>query len=153
VVFEPGAKAFDLASASARAELVRKVRTIAGTFQLLSRERWLLSPRHNPLWFETISHKALRLTIPIWLGALLISNMLLLDWPLYQLAIGGQTAFYVAAFAGCERQRDPRRRLFLTLPYTMCLLSWATVIGFVRFVTRTQEVTWQITSPAARSHS
>jgi hypothetical protein len=32
----------------------------------------------------------------------------------------------------------------LTLPYTMCLLSWATVIGFVRFITRTQEVTWQI---------
>jgi poly-beta-1,6-N-acetyl-D-glucosamine synthase len=150
VVFEPGAKAFDLAPANAHAELVRKVRTIGGTFQLFSRERWLLSPRINPLWFETISHKALRLTIPIWLGLLLIANVLMLESPLYQLTIAGQAAFYAAAIAGYGQQRARRRRLVLTLPYTMCLLSWATVIGFVKFVTRTQEVTWQITSPSAR---
>jgi len=150
VVFEPGAKAFDLAPASAHAELVRKVRTIGGTFQLFSRERWLLSPRFNPLWFETISHKALRLTIPIWLGTMLVANIMLLESPLYQVMIAGQAMFYAAALAGYGQQRARRRRLVLTLPYTMCLLSWATVIGFVRFVTRTQEVTWQITSPSAR---
>lgn len=146
VVFEPSAKAFDLAPANAHAELVRKVRTIAGTFQLFSRERWLLSPRLNPLWFETISHKALRLTIPIWLGLMLVSNLILLDWSIYQLTMLGQAGFYAAALAGFGQQRARRRRMVLTLPYTMCLLSWATVIGFMRFITRTQEVTWKITS-------
>jgi hypothetical protein len=33
--------------------------------------------------------------------------------------------------------------MLLKLPYTMCLLSWATVIGFFRFVTDDQEVTWE----------
>ena len=153
VVFEPGAKAFDIAPANAHAELVRKVRTIGGTFQLFSRERWLLSPRTNPLWFETISHKALRLTLPLWLATLLVSNLALLTFPIYQLTMVGQAAFYAAAAAGRGQREARRRRMVLTLPYTMCLLSWATVIGFIRFITRTQEVTWEIASPNARSQS
>ena len=44
VLFEPGARAYDLAAASPRQEFVRKVRTIAGTFQLFARERWLFNP-------------------------------------------------------------------------------------------------------------
>ena len=43
--------------ANGEQEFVRKARTIAGTFQLFAREPWLLSPRRNRLWFETISHK------------------------------------------------------------------------------------------------
>jgi hypothetical protein len=31
----------------------------------------------------------------------------------------------------------------LRVPYTMCLLVWATVVGFVYFVTRQQQVTWE----------
>ena len=153
MVFETVEKAFDLAPPNGHAELIRKVRTIGGTFQLLSRERWLLNPRVNPLWFETISHKALRLTIPIWLLVMLISNLMLLPLPLYQLMAAGQVGFYVLALAGFEQQHARRRRMMLTLPYTMCLLSWATIIGFIRFVTRTQEVTWKITSPKVRSQS
>jgi cellulose synthase/poly-beta-1,6-N-acetylglucosamine synthase-like glycosyltransferase len=153
VVFEAAAKAFDLAPANGHAELVRKVRTIGGTFQLFSRERWLLDPRENPLWFETVSHKALRLTIPIWLAVMLVSNLALLPLPFYQVMAGGQVLFYAAALAGCGQQHARRRRMILTLPYTMCLLSWATILGFVRFATRTQEVTWEITSPKVRSQS
>ena len=90
VVFEPAAKAFDLAPPSAHAELARKARTIGGTFQLFARERWLLNPRSNPLWFETVSHKALRLAMPILLATLLLTNLVLLDtWP-YQLTMAAQ---------------------------------------------------------------
>jgi hypothetical protein len=31
----------------------------------------------------------------------------------------------------------------VTIPYVICLLSWATVVGFVRFVTGRQRVTWE----------
>jgi GT2 family glycosyltransferase len=145
VVFEPAAKAFDIAPPTAHGELVRKARTIGGTFQLFARERWLLNPRLNPLWFETVSHKALRLALPILLAALLVSNLVLLDWWPYQVTMAGQAAFYAAAIAGCGHRSG--RALILKLPYTMCLLSWATVLGFVRFVTDHQHVTWdRITS-------
>jgi cellulose synthase/poly-beta-1,6-N-acetylglucosamine synthase-like glycosyltransferase len=153
VVFEPGAKAFDVASATGHSELVRKVRTIGGNFQLFARERWLLNPWRNPLWFETVSHKALRLTIPVWLAMMLVSNLLLLQHAVYQLLFAGQVVFYAAAVAGREQQQARRRRMVLTLPYTMCLLSWATIVGFVRFVTRTQPVTWEISAPGVRSQS
>jgi hypothetical protein len=155
VVFEPDAKAFDIAPPSAQAELVRKARTIGGTFQLFARERWLLNPRVNPLWFETVSHKALRLTLPALLATLFLANLALLhQWP-YQLTMTAQAAFYAAAIAGyAHRHSRGRGIIFLKLPYTMCLLSWATVIGFVRFVTDHQEVTWErVTSPKIRSHT
>ena len=91
VLFEPDAKAYDRASQTARQEFVRKVRTIAGTFQLLAQERWLWNPARNPLWLETISHKALRLTIPLLHAALLIANMVLMrEGFFYQLLMGAQ---------------------------------------------------------------
>jgi cellulose synthase/poly-beta-1,6-N-acetylglucosamine synthase-like glycosyltransferase len=154
VVFEPAAKAFDIAPASARAELVRKARTIAGNFQLFARDRWLLNPRQNPLWFETVSHKALRLAIPVLLATLLVANLTLLDlWP-YRVTMAGQVAFYAAAASGLGQRQSSRRMILLTLPYTMCLLSWATVVGFFRFVTRDQAVTWERIMPSkVRTHS
>ena len=143
VLFEPAAKAFDVPPANARAELARKARTIGGTFQLFARERWLLNPRVNPLWFETISHKAMRLLIPLLLAAMLLTNLVLLEvWP-YQLTMAAQAAFYGAAAMGCLHRRTSRTGMLLKLPYTMCLLSWATVLGFFRFITDDQEVTWE----------
>jgi hypothetical protein len=155
VVFEPDAKAFDVAPPTAQGELVRKTRTIGGTFQLFARDRWLLNPRVNPLWFETVSHKALRLTLPLLLAALFVSNLVLLEWWPYQLTMAGQVTFYAAAVAGCGHRNARGRALILKLPYTMCLLSWATVLGFVRFLTDHQQVTWDriTTSADVRSRS
>jgi len=53
-----------------REEFVRKVRTIAGNFQMFARERWMLNPLRNRLWLQTVSHKALRLLGPLLLGRL-----------------------------------------------------------------------------------
>ena len=142
VLFEPAARAYDTASATARQEFVRKVRTIAGTFQLLGRETWLFDPRRNPVWFETISHKALRLATPVLQVAALAANVALAgEWP-YNAMLISQALLYAAAFGGYLR--STRRSVFLlTVPYTVCLLSWATVVGFVQFATRRQKATWE----------
>ena len=141
VVFEPRAHAFDSASPTARQEFVRKARTIAGTFQLFARERWLLNPRRNRLWFETISHKALRLTLPLLHAALLASACVLATRWLYGWALIGQAVFYLAALAGYAQRR--RRSVVFTVPCAMCVLIWATVVGFIRFATGQQQVTWE----------
>jgi cellulose synthase/poly-beta-1,6-N-acetylglucosamine synthase-like glycosyltransferase len=141
VVFEPRARAYDSASPTARQEFVRKARTIAGTFQLFARERWLLNPRRNRLWFETISHKALRLTLPVFHAALLVSACLLATEWVYGWALAGQGVFYLAALAGYSQRR--RRSAVFTVPCAMCVLIWATVIGFLRFATGQQQVTWE----------
>jgi len=144
VLFEAQARAYDV-TVALRAEFARKTRTIAGTFQLFARESWLLNPFRSRLWFEALSHKALRLTIPIMHAVLFGANLALADAPagdeLYRWTMGCQMMFYAAALAGRALPRA-RRRVVVVVPYTMCLLLWATLVGFIRFVTRKQQVTW-----------
>jgi len=151
VVFEPEAHAHDTASATARQEFVRKTRTIAGTFQLLSREAWLLNPFSNRLWFETVSHKVLRLALPMLHTAFLVSTVALADAGLYGVMLAGQVMFYAAALIGATQRQTRRRSIVFTAPCAMCLLIWATIVGFVRFITHRQQVTWErVPAPARR---
>jgi glycosyltransferase involved in cell wall biosynthesis len=152
VIFEPAAHAFDRTSATARQEFARKARTIAGTFQLFSRERWLLDPRRNRLWFATMSHKGLRLLLPVLHAGALAANVAAAGvWP-YQWLLGAQALFYAAAIAGGIQRRGPHRLKLFTVPYMLCLLCWADVVGFYRFVTNRQPVIWErlpVSVPAA----
>ena len=154
VLFEPRARAYDSASATAQHEFVRKARTIAGTFQLFSRELWLFNPRRNRLWLETMSHKALRLAVPVLHAALFGASAALApgtSW-FYQAAFAGQSLFYAAAIVGAMQGCHARRSFLLTVPCAICLLSWATVVGFVRFLTNRQQVTWErVAAPGVSS--
>ncbi len=142
ILFEPRARAYDRVAATAREESTRKIRTIAGNFQLLVRERWLLSPWQNRLWLQTVSHKALRLATPLLHVAAFATNLALAASPLYRWTLAAQVLFYTAALAGYAL-RDCRRRVpLLSVPYVICLLAGTTIIGFVRFATRRQHVTW-----------
>ncbi|HEV3215927.1 MAG TPA: glycosyltransferase family 2 protein [Vicinamibacterales bacterium] len=145
VLFEARAQAYDV-SMTPRAEFARKTRTIAGTFQLFARESWLLNPFRSRLWFEALSHKALRLGIPIMHAALFGANFALAGARIadegYRWMMACQLLFYAAALAGHAMPLS-RRRLVIVVPYTMCLLLWATMIGFLRFATRRQQVTWE----------
>ena len=153
VVFEPGARAHDSASTTARQEFARKARTIAGTFQLLARERWLLTPWNNRLWFETMSHKALRLALPLLHAVLFVTTCALAAAPLYRWALAAQVLFYAAAAVGYAERRARRRSVIFSVPCAICLLSWATVVGFARFLTKRQQATWERVSPSSASAS
>jgi len=100
VLFEPAARAYDRPATSAGEEFVRKVRTIAGNFQMLARERWMLDPFRNRLWLQTLSHKGLRLLGPLLLGTALVTNLLLAGRPLYEWTLLAQGVFYAAALLG-----------------------------------------------------
>jgi cellulose synthase/poly-beta-1,6-N-acetylglucosamine synthase-like glycosyltransferase len=150
VLFDATARAVDRPSATARQEFVRKARTTAGMFQLFCRERWLLNPFRNRLWFETLSHKGLRLAAPFLLAVVLACSIGLRNVPLYSLALLGQCAFYGAAIAGWalgSRAPSPESRapMLLSVPYAICLLNWATVVGFIRFTAGRQHATWEPT--------
>jgi hypothetical protein len=146
VVFEAGARATDLASSAGAEEFRRKVRTIAGCFQLFAREPWLLSPLHNRLWLQTVSHKLLRLLIPPLLVLALAANAALAASgdAFYQLALGVQLLFYAAALAGRHAgAAPPWLRRPLGAAYVVCLLAWATVVAFCRFASGRQAATWE----------
>lgn len=109
VIFEPSARAFDRASGDAPSEMRRKVRTLAGNFQLLRFEPRFIVPGRNPIWVQFVSHKIGRLFVPYALIALLVSSALLVTRsPLYTAAFVAQLTFYGLALYGAVLDRRAR---------------------------------------------
>ncbi|OOG53668.1 glycosyltransferase family 2 protein [Rhodanobacter sp. C03] len=74
VVFEPLALAWDRPSQQPAQERGRKIRTLAGNYQLIQLAPWLLLPWRNPLWWRFVSHKLLRLLAPWLMVSLALSS-------------------------------------------------------------------------------
>jgi cellulose synthase/poly-beta-1,6-N-acetylglucosamine synthase-like glycosyltransferase len=91
VVWEPRAKAFDY-PASLKTEFLRKVRTLAGVYQIVGLFPRLLIPNHR-LWVHFVSHKLGRLLLPYALIAVLLSSFFL-PGPLKYWALAAQAVFY-----------------------------------------------------------
>lgn len=114
IVFEEGARAYDRASADAAAESRRKVRTLAGNYQILAQEPRLLLPVINPVWVQYVSHKIGRLVVPWALaGAFVSSVALATEGALYAIACAAQAGFYLlAAYGGWAESRARRANGF-----------------------------------------
>lgn len=142
VVFEPDAIAYDQAPVSAAVEFRRKVRTIAGNFQLFAREPWMLSPLQNRIWLQTVSHKGLRLLSPLGLATAFAANVALLDDPFFVGTLIAQSAFYAAAAIGVAVRDTAGNHFLFNVPYSFCLLNWAAAVAAVRVMSGRQRVTW-----------
>ncbi|HEY2381694.1 MAG TPA: glycosyltransferase family 2 protein [Terriglobia bacterium] len=98
-VFDADAKAYDVVACCPLAEYGRKVRTLAGNYQLLSQLPAALTPWRNPIFVQFISHKVGRLLVPWALLALFVSNAFMVHG-FYALTFSMQAAWYVCAGAG-----------------------------------------------------
>jgi cellulose synthase/poly-beta-1,6-N-acetylglucosamine synthase-like glycosyltransferase len=105
VIMDPAAQAFDRAAEDPRLEFGRKVRTLAGNFQLLSYMPELLIPWRNPIFVQFMSHKVARLLCPYALAVLFISNLFLLQGT-YLVFLALQVAWYGLAIAGYAAWND-----------------------------------------------
>ena len=111
VVFDGSALAFDRTAPDASVEWRRKVRTLAGNYQLAWLEPALLVPIVNPVWLQFVSHKLGRLLVPYALVVcLLMSAALAGAGPLYAAALLAQIALGVLAAYGAVLERGDRRR-------------------------------------------
>ncbi len=133
VVFHPGAVVRDQIFADPVKEFRRKVRTLTGNYQLLQRAPWLLSPS-NPLLFRLISHKLLRLIVPLLLVLLLMASALS-HGLLYRGSLLAQIGFYALALVGWVQPRSRRRRA-VSIAYTFSMLNAAAALAFYNFLGR-----------------
>jgi cellulose synthase/poly-beta-1,6-N-acetylglucosamine synthase-like glycosyltransferase len=115
VTFDSDARAFDEAPCNAEQELRRKMRTLAGNFQLMAQEPRLLIPVVNPVWLQFMSHKIGRLLVPYALVAIFATSAALAatSW-FYALVFGAQLLFFALAAYGAALDR--RERVELTPP-------------------------------------
>jgi cellulose synthase/poly-beta-1,6-N-acetylglucosamine synthase-like glycosyltransferase len=134
VIFDPRARAYDRLPERARDEFRRKVRTLSGNFQLLTRLPAILLPWRNPIWTQFVSHKLMRLAVPWALLALFLCAALL-PGTLYQTLFWLQAAAYLTALAGlCWPVRASWRPLaaassFLVLNAAAWLAFWVWSTG------------------------
>jgi hypothetical protein len=139
IVVARDAVAHDDAFADAR-EYGRKVRTLAGNYQIFARMPALLFPFANPIWFETFSHKIMRLVAPWLMLALAALSVAQLRAgqvnPWVAMLALGQGAFYLAAGLG---QRGGKLG---NLARTFVVLNTAALVGLWRHLTGRQRVTW-----------
>jgi cellulose synthase/poly-beta-1,6-N-acetylglucosamine synthase-like glycosyltransferase len=109
LTWEPDAKAYDYPS-SLKTEFVRKVRTLAGVYQITWEFPWLLIPNHR-LWLHYVSHKIGRLMIPYLFIMVLVSSFWLPS-PWMGLLLGAQAVGYGLAFVNSMiGGRSPLKRL------------------------------------------
>ncbi|MDP7270733.1 MAG: glycosyltransferase family 2 protein, partial [Gammaproteobacteria bacterium] len=142
VIFEPEALAYDIPPPSPEWEHKRKVRTLAGNYQLVQRSPGLLLPWRNPIWVQFVSHKLLRLVAPVFLLVGLVTNIILVNESLlYTLILAIQLVLYAAAFIGIMLPAT-HQLLAIRIPMTFCLLNWSAVLGFREFVARRSEQLW-----------
>jgi hypothetical protein len=132
VIFEPRARVWDLPDQGRHREFSRKVRTLSGNYQLLQLAPWLLS-RANPIRFEFISHKIVRLIVPFALLASLLASALL-PQPFYRLLLFLQLAFYALSLVAMTgMKRGPLARLG-DAAFTFVVLNTAAMVAFAHFV-------------------
>jgi cellulose synthase/poly-beta-1,6-N-acetylglucosamine synthase-like glycosyltransferase len=86
VVFNERALAFDRAAVDADAEARRKVRTLAGNYQILALEPRLLLPIRNRVWLQYVSHKLGRLVVPYAMLAIFVASVALASTHLFYAA-------------------------------------------------------------------
>jgi cellulose synthase/poly-beta-1,6-N-acetylglucosamine synthase-like glycosyltransferase len=147
VVFSRSARAYDLASETAAQEFARKVRTLAGNFQAIAMEPRLLNPAANPVFVQFVSHKLMRLVVPYFCVAALVSSALA-SGPAYAWLFWLQAAFYaVGLLALTPLSRSAVGRVF-RLSWTFAVLNAAAVTALWVFVTGGDRRVWKRTPTA-----
>ena len=125
VVLDDSAQAYDLPSQLA-GEFRRKVRTLAGVYQIVGRYPALLGPG-NRMWFHFLSHKLARLLMPWALLAAAVSTVFL-PTPWREWAAAAQIACYGLALIDyvlpersfLKRLSSPARTFVVLMAASLC---------------------------------
>lgn len=137
VIFQPTAIARDRIFNEKGKEFSRKVRTLTGNYQLLKLAPWLISPA-NPLLFRLISHKLLRLAVPLLLAVMLITSGVI-GSPLYRIIFWLQVIFYALAVFGALSS-SARKFKPIAIANTFVMLNAAAAVAFYNFLTGRSKV-------------
>lgn len=134
LIVDERARMFDY-STNLQAEFRRKVRTLAGNYQILMEYPGLLTWR-NRLWLHFVSYKFARLILPFALIAALISSVFL-PAPWNWLMFTGQVLFYCLAILDPWIPEGPLKKATSPLRTFVTLMSAALLAVSIFFVPST----------------
>lgn len=100
ISFDPTAPAYDPQTTDPAREKRRKMRTLAGNFQLLAHHPGWLLPGRTGLWWQLLSHKYSRIVAPVFMVTMFAGNAALAGVPFYREIFFAHAAFYSLALLG-----------------------------------------------------
>ena len=151
IQYDPEAYAIETASANIKEELKRKIRISAGGIQSVVRLRSLLNIfKYGTLSFQYISHRVLRWTLtPLCLVLLIPVSFILaynegmVNFGLYSVLFWLQILFYCAALSGWFLENRSTSIKALFVPYYFFIMNLSVVLGFFRYIKKSQSVNWE----------
>lgn len=139
-IFDKKAKVYDKVYQNPKGEFLRRVRTLAGNYQLFFYLGHLFNPLKGKISWQFFSHKFLRLVVPFLLILIFIANLFLLNKSFYNLIFILQITFYGFSFFGFALKY--KNKIF-DIPYMFCVMNSAAIVGLYRLLTHKQDVLWQ----------
>jgi cellulose synthase/poly-beta-1,6-N-acetylglucosamine synthase-like glycosyltransferase len=141
-VLEPTAYVYDEWPKQTEAEFHRKVRTLAGNFQLMQMAPWVLTPE-NRVFFQLFSHKILRLFVPYLCFSALLASILLAGGSRFYAALAGVELLVLLIALISLRFRIPLISRIGAPIGALLMLNTAAVVGLYKFLS-TRGSLWQI---------
>ena len=118
-----------------------------GNYQAFFKMPWALNPLLGWRFIAYISHKVCRWFVPHLMLLALVSNMMLLERPFYQVTLVAQLTFYLLAFYGIKRQFDGKKTSSLiALLAFFVAMNFALMRGFIKYFSSNVQGTWQRTT-------
>ncbi len=127
VIYEKKALAYEKSSPNINEEFKRRIRIVAGGFQSLKEMKFLI--KHPIILIEFISHKLLRWILAEILILIFVINIFLLNNFNFIIIFYFQIVFYLSY-------------LFINFSKYFITMQFASLLGLVRFITKTQSVKW-----------
>jgi biofilm PGA synthesis N-glycosyltransferase PgaC len=138
VVFEPRAIATDDLAPGPGKEFRRKVRTLTGNYQLLRLLPWLVT-RANPVRFEFVCHKLLRLVMPFAVVSLFVASLLLKEAP-YRIVLAFELILAGLAAVAMLRPKQGILSRLADVSLAFLVLNTAAAVAFFYFVSGKKQI-------------
>ncbi len=150
-VLDSSAYVYDTWPESVEHEFHRKVRTLAGNFQLFQRAPWVLTPQNRVL-IELVSHKVMRLVAPYLFVLMLISVLALSGTSqIYAILAALQIVSLTLAIFGLHYKIPIVHRIAAPAS-ALLLLNVAAVVGLYKFLFTRGPLwkIWKASEPATK---
>jgi cellulose synthase/poly-beta-1,6-N-acetylglucosamine synthase-like glycosyltransferase len=142
-LYEKDAVAYEDSSKTIADEGRRKIRIGAGDYQTLFLTLPMLNIFRGFSSFAYWSHKVIRWFVPFLMIIILGMNILLAHILLYKYLLIGQALFYSGAVIGYLINKTRMHNRIFSLLYYFVAMNLSLLVGFLRFVTGGQQVTWK----------
>jgi len=138
---------FEKDAGSAKGEFQRQVRITSRTIRAIMNYRQLLNPfRFGLLSFELFSHKVCKFLVPLFMVALLVSNLILAErGGFFLAALIAQGIFYVAAGAASFVPKGSLFSRMVEAARTFVVVNAAIALAWVKYLQGETYTTWSPT--------